>query len=239
MGSLKDIAANAELITFDCYGTLIDWNSGIRAVLRRIIDDCRRCPTPLGWGTNERVDVEEVLADYVATEAAIEAQAYRPYRRVLAETLMQLATRFHLQLVPEHRDLLAESLPDWVPFRDTNAALANLKQRFKLGILSNIDRDLFAQTARHFEVTFDLIVTAEDVRAYKPAHPHFLRGLEQVQPDRARMLHVAESAYHDGIPTGQLGIPWVWVNRTGSTNRHGAMPVAEFGDLAGFITALL
>ena len=227
--ALKDIASRVELVTFDCYGTLIDWNTGIRGVLERIVGEC---------GVADRVAVEDLLAAYVSTEAGVEAQAWRPYRRVQAETLLRLAEQFQLSLLPEHRDLLAETLPDWLPFADTCPALVQLKARFKLGILSNIDRDLFARTARHFPVGFDLVVTAEDVRAYKPAHAHFLRGLDRVRQDRSRLLHVAESAYHDGIPTSQLGLPWVWINRTGSANRHGAEPVAEFSDLESFVRTI-
>jgi 2-haloalkanoic acid dehalogenase type II len=250
MESLKDVASKAELITFDCYGTLIDWNSGIRGVLQRVIQDC---------GAAGRVNVDDVLAEYQVTEASVEAATYLPYRRVLAQTLTRLAARFELVLQPQHRDLLAETLPDWRPFPDTNAALGRLKLRYRLGILSNIDRDLFAGTARHFNVAFDLVVTAEDARAYKPAHPHFLRAREwlekgswhglpaheftgrmPVPPEPGgSLLHVAQSAYHDGIPTHQLGIPWVWINRTGTADRHGAKPVAEFPDLASFVAALL
>ncbi len=132
---------------------------------------------------------------------------------------------------------VADSVGRWRPFPDTNAALVALKRRFKLGVLSNVDRDLFARTAEQFEVAFDFVVTAEDVRSYKPALPHFERFLDTFN-GRDGGLHVAQSQYHDGVPAAQLGIPFVWINRRREQRRKDVRPVAEYPDLASFVEAV-
>jgi len=223
MSQLARLAETLDLITFDCYGTLIDWEQGIRG-----------CMTELGAPAN----LLRTLVDaYVRTEAAVEQQPYRPYREIQAMTLELLARDFVLPLNHDRRHVLSEHLPSWRPFADTNAALARLAKRFRLGILSNIDRDLLSATRRHFSVEFDLVVTAEDVQSYKPAHPHFLRMIQQVS-DRGRVLHVAQSLYHDGVPAGELGLHYVWINRYHGKSSKGVSMLAEFADLESFAGAL-
>ena len=126
-------------------------------------------------------------------------------------------------------------MADWRPFPDTNAALKRLKTKYGLCILSNVDRDLFEATARHLEVDFDQIITAQDVEAYKPDRPHFDRLLETVVESPGSHLHVAQSLRHDGVPAGLLGIPFVWINRRGETNSSTAKPLAVFDDLTGLV----
>jgi 2-haloacid dehalogenase len=133
--------------------------------------------------------------------------------------------------------LLAETLPEWRPFPDTNEALRRLKDRYRLGILSNIDQDLFTETARHFEVDFDVVVTAEDVRSYKPGHLHFLKLIEDYA-DSDSVLHVAQSLYHDGRPAGDLNIAFVWINRYNEVNTEGVTPLAEYPDLKSLADAV-
>ena len=138
-----------------------------------------------------------------------------------------------MPLPPNRVDFLAESLPDWPTFPDTNGALARLKGRYRLGVLSNVDRDLFAATTRKLNVQFDLAVTAQDVRAYKPADAHFERLLTSYGP-REEVLHVAQSLFHDGVPAGELSIPFVWINRYGETNETQVRPLATYPDLRSF-----
>jgi 2-haloacid dehalogenase len=223
MSQLRSRADQFELLTFDCYGTLIDWEAGIRSCLE-------------GIGVPVR-QLSEVVEAYVRTEAAVEQQAYRPYREVQATTLALLARDFDFRVAEGDQHALSAQLPAWRPFADTNAALQRLRRRYRLGILSNIDRDLLAGTRAHFQVEFDEIVTAEDVRAYKPAHPHFLSAIQKLG-DRARMLHVAQSLYHDGVPAAELGLNYVWINRYGGKNTQAVPSIAEFADLASLADAL-
>ena len=129
--------------------------------------------------------------------------------------------------------MLAERLPQWWPFSDTNAALARLKKCYRLGVLSNIDKDLFAATAKHFTVDFDFVITAEDVKSYKPGTAHFRQAIASQGPPES-LLHVAQSLYHDGVPTAELNIAFVWINRYKERNHTGVRPLVEFPDLCSF-----
>ena len=211
-------------LSFDCYGTLIDWITGIGGALE----------TLAASGGSLPVDQGEFFDTYLEVEAEAEAGPYVPYRNILSAAQVELARRFGLTVPPERARLLAESVPSWKPFPDVNPALARLKTRYRLGILSNIDNDLFAATARHFEPAihrFDFVITAEDVRSYKPGHPHFARLLETVVDDPDAHLHVAQSLFHDGVPAAELGIPFVWINRRHEVNDTAAKPLAVFADL--------
>ncbi len=218
-----DIRDHITHITFDCYGTLVDWETGIRTAIANIA------------GT----DNPELFDAYLETEADVERHKFQPYRDVLAETLQRLADRFTFDLPDERRYALADTLPDWPIWPDTNDALTRLKSRYKLGVLSNIVRDLFAGTCQHLSVDFDLLITAEDVRNYKPSHHHFERMLTDTGGDNSRILHVAQSLYHDHVPAGQLGIRSVWINRRNESNQTNATPMHEFPDLKQFADALL
>ena len=188
-----------DIVTFDCYGTLIDWESGIAgAFLRR----------------------------YAEIEPVVEHEHYRAYRDVLAETAKRISG---------DGAFLAASLPDWKPFPDTNPALERLRDAgYKLGILSNVDDDLLAATRRHFTVGFDLIVTAQQVRSYKPGHAHFATARAHIGD--ARWLHAAQSNFHDIAPATDLGIDNAWVNRRGESG--GVKPTYEVRDLAGLADLL-
>ena len=225
MTALADITESVLLLTFDCYGTLIDWERGIRQTLDRLF----------GPADESR---EDLIEAYIRTEAAVEQQGYQSYRQVQAQTLRALAASYRLDLPPQDEDALSEALPDWPPFADTNDALRRLKSRYQLGVLSNIDRDLLARTGAHFDVAFDLVVTAEDVHAYKPAHPHFIRLLQQAPDGRPGVLHVAQSLYHDGRPTAELGINYVWINRYHQKRPDDVPMVAEFATLSALAEAL-
>ena len=184
--------------TFDCYGTLIDWNAGIGGVLARV------------FGADE---VPRLLARYHALEPAVQGEAYRTYADVLALTLSRLAAEEGTPLDDDGR-VLAESLPDWPPFPEVPRALAVLRERgWRLAVLSNSDRDLIAASQRRLGVPFDETVVAEDVRSYKPAHGHWERFFELTACARERHVHVAASLFHDIAPARDLGLTSVWINR--------------------------
>jgi len=190
-----------DVVTFDCYGTLIDWEEGIgTAFVREAAED------------GLVLDRSRVLTAYHELEPQIEAVAYRSYREVQAVTAIRVAQRLGWLLSAERARFLADSLPDWKPFSDTNAALEQLDASgYRLGILSNVDDDLLAATRRHFKASFDVVVTAQQVRSYKPAPGHFEEARRRVGD--ARWLHAAQSFFHDVVPARNLGIPVAWVNR--------------------------
>ncbi len=191
-----------EVITFDCYGTLIDWERGITEAFA--------AEATRGGRT---VDRDAVLEAYHAIEPKVEAEAFRSYREILASTAMEVAERLGWPLPQERAGFLAESLPSWPLFPDTNPALRRLAAAgLRLGILSNVDEDLLADTLRNLEARFDLIVTAEQVRSYKPAHGHFLAARAKTGGG-IRWLHAAQSYFHDVVPAKALGIPVAWINR--------------------------
>jgi len=222
--SFKDVLRRTNTITFDCYGTLIDWSAGLWQSFAAIF----------GPVVAERK--QEWFEAYVRVEAEVESGPYRSYREILAVVTERLAREFDLPLPAGREAKLAEMLPGWAPFPDTNAALTRLKKRFRLGVLSNVDKDLFAGTAKQFDVEFDFVVTAEDVRSYKPAHGHFQRLIDS-HGDIETALHVAQSLYHDGAPANKLGLAFVWINRYKELNNTGVRPLAEFPDLRSFADA--
>ena len=224
MTSVQDVLRRTKTITFDCYGTLIDWSAGLSRSFSEIFG-----PAVAG---HER----EWFEAYVRIEAEVESGPYRSYREVLAAVSERLARRFHLSLPPGREQQLAKMLPHWAPFPDTNEALLRLQRRFRLGVLSNIDRDLFAGTARQFGIAFDFIVTAEDVESYKPARAHFQRLID-AHGGAETALHVAQSLYHDGVPANDLGLAFVWINRYKEENHTTVRPLAEFPDLRAFADA--
>lgn len=194
---------DSDVITFDCYGTLIDWETGIHDALKQSLKNLKLT----------KPEESRLFDLYVEEEKRIEAeQPYRTYRNVLAEAFNAAAKKIGKTIPKGRSDLLAEQLPKWRPFSDTNPALERLARMHKLGILSNVDDDLLAGTLKHFTVPFDLIVTAEQVRSYKPHVKHFQEARKSIGPDRG-WLHVAASLYHDIEPASRLGIEAVWVNR--------------------------
>jgi 2-haloacid dehalogenase len=199
-------------LSFDCYGTLIDWESGILGYLR-----------PLLRRHGRHIDDNQILHLYSEFEPREQAGEYRRYREVLAEAAG-----------------LAESILHWQPFSDTVPALRALHARFKLAVLSNIDRDLFAYSALKLEVPFDLVVTAEDARGYKPSIRNFELLLQKLPVPQSQLLHVAESLFHDVAPARSLGIATVWVNRrqgkpAAASKLVAAQPDLEVQDLSALV----
>jgi 2-haloalkanoic acid dehalogenase type II len=196
------LALRPEILTFDCYGTLIDWESGISGAFRSLLARSRSTP---------KVDVAKLFKLYEEEEKRVEKEEYRPYREVLAETASRVARRTGWELPLEDAGFFADDLPSWKPFEETNPALRRLSRNCELGILSNVDEDLLAGTLKHLAVPFDLIVTAEQVRSYKPGRAHFEKAKEII--GGSAWVHVAGSLYHDIEPALGLGISAVWVNR--------------------------
>jgi len=215
-----------DTITFDCYGTLIDWEGGIAgAFLAAAAED------------GMELRREEVLREYARIEPVVEGERYRLYRDVLTETASRVADALGWRVSPDRATFLAESIGDWKPFPDTNAALERLRASgLTLGILSNVDDELLAATRRHFSVPFEILITAEQVRSYKPAPAHFLAARERI--GAARWLHAAQSNFHDIVPTNKMGIPNAWVNRRGEVALPGGTPAYEVRDLAGLAKLL-
>jgi len=219
LGTNRDFDA----ITFDCYGTLIDWETGIHAAFRESLKD-------LGLSRSE----ESRLFDrYLEEEKRIEAQKpYRPYRKVLAEAFNAAARSFGKTVPEEASHLLAVQLPTWRPFPDTNPALEKLARNYQLGILSNVDDDLLESTLKHLRVPFDILLTAERVRSYKPATAHFEQARKVIGVDKG-WLHVAASLYHDIEPASKLQIKTAWVNRKSSLEgqKYSGVLLKEVKDL--------
>jgi 2-haloacid dehalogenase len=191
-----------EYLSFDCYGTLMDWESGILGYLRPLLRS-KGCNASDG----------EILNLYSEFEPQQQSISYRTYREVLAGIVRDFAREFNVDVSHSEIHGLAESVRHWDPFPDTVSALKRLKSRYKLAILSNIDDDLFAFTAPKLDVQLDCVVTAQQVRSYKPSFRNFETLRDRLGVEKGRLLHVAESLYHDVAPAHELGIATVWVNR--------------------------
>jgi 2-haloalkanoic acid dehalogenase type II len=211
-----------DIITFDCYGTLIDWETGIS---QAIVNAAQVAGVSL-----ER---DDVIRAYHEVEPAVEAGRYRPYREVLRETTLGVARCLGWDIEPQRAHFLADSLPGWPAFDDTCNVLSGLRAAgLELGILSNVDDELLRGTLTGFPVEFDLLITAEQVGSYKPAHGHFLKAREVI--GSARWLHVAQSYFHDVAPACELGIPVAWVNRKCEPPTGRASADVEVRDLEEF-----
>jgi 2-haloacid dehalogenase len=203
--------------TFDCYGTLIDWNGGIRAELERL------------FGVR---DAPRLVERYHVLEPQVQAEAYRSYREVLTLSLERLAEQERLAIPEGEADALAKSLPHWEPFPDVPPALEELRRRgWRLAILSNTDRDLIAASRERIGVPFDRSIVAEDIRSYKPSHGHWEEFFARTGADGSHHVHVAASLYHDIAPANELGLRSVWINRLGE-QASGAEPTKELPDLS-------
>jgi 2-haloacid dehalogenase len=202
-------------ITFDCYGTLIDWETGILSAIR-----------PLLARHGKSLDDPEILSTYATLESEAETAPYRPYKEILAQVVDGFGLRLGFTPGPEDRECLAASLPGWRPFDDTVDALRELKRHYRLGIISNVDDDLFADTAVHLGVEFDWVITAGQARAYKPSHAIFDLAFKRIGLARDTILHAAQSTYHDIVPARALGLSTVRINRRRTRPGSGATPPA-------------
>jgi 2-haloacid dehalogenase len=219
-------------LTFDCYGTLIDWEAGILAGLRGV----------LGSRARDASD-DHLLETYARAEAALEDGPYRRYREVLGLALTSVCGEFGMEPDEEQVGRFGGSVGDWPAFADSAPALARLKKRFRLGVITNCDDDLFAASNRRLGVAFDWIVTAQQVGSYKPSPRNFEFALERIALPRDRILHVAQSLFHDHVPARRLGLSSVWIDRrrgrlgSGATPPADATPDATFASMAAFADA--
>jgi 2-haloacid dehalogenase len=204
-----------DVLTFDCYGTLIDWETGILAALRTA--------HPEGWPARD----EELLERFAVHEAAAERGDYRLYRDVLAQTVRGIANDFGVEVSDDAAGRFAASVGDWPAFTDSSAALRRLGQRFKLAVITNCDNDLFAASTERLGVRFDWVITAEKARSYKPSVKNFELAFATIPIPREQILHVAQSLYHDHVPAKSLGMTTVWIDRRHDRTGLGATPPSE------------
>lgn len=222
-----------DALSFDCYGTLIDWEAGIAAVLAP-------------WAREQGLSVidEDLLLAYADCEAAVERETPAAlYPDVLAEAFRRTGAELGREVSDEWARRLGDSVPDWPAFPDSADALARLRAHYQLIILSNVHRAGFAGSNRQLRGDFTAIITAEDVGAYKPAENHF-RALAELEA--GRVLHVAQSLFHDHVPAKREGLPSVWINRRHDRPGWGATPRPaeefsydlEFGSMGEFADAV-
>jgi 2-haloalkanoic acid dehalogenase type II len=191
-----------ETLSFDCYGTLIDWETGIRTALEPTI-------------RNHGLDTNEVIKQFGQTERLVQSELPTvAYPEILAEVFRRIGSANGLEVTEKTARAFGLSIGEWPSFPDSTQALKRLKKKFRLAILSNVDRASFAKSSRHLGVGFDVIVTAEDVGSYKPNQQNFLDLFERLElEDRSSLLHVAQSLFHDHQPALALGLETVWINR--------------------------
>lgn len=209
--------------TFDCYGTLIDWDSGVRRTLARL------------WPEE---DVDRLFHSYHDVEPRVQAASRDvPYREVLRETLAGIADLDELEVPPGREDALAEALPAWRPFHEVRGSLEELRSGgWRLAILSNTDPDLLDASVKTIGVEVDLRITAAEAGAYKPDFAHWDTFFRMSGADRERHVHVAASLHHDVEPCAKLGLPCVWINRLGESSD---LPrAAELATLVGLPATL-
>jgi 2-haloacid dehalogenase len=212
--------------TFDCYGTLIDWDGGVRRTLARV------------WPEE---DATRLFDAYHDVEPRVQAQPGIPYRQVLRETLAGIAEREELEVPPGQDDALSEALPSWRPFHEVPASLEELRGRgWRLGVLSNTDPDLLDASLKTIGVAVDARITAAEAGAYKPDFAHWDTFFRTTGADRERHTHVAASLYHDVEPCAKLGLPCVWINRRGeSSDLPRAAELPSLAGLAGTVDRLV
>ena len=223
MSSNPQPVEGARWATFDCYGTLVDWNAGIRSELERL------------FGAGQ---VEPLLARYHEIEPRVQSeQPDARYRAVMATVLAELARETGRELAAQDEDALGRSLPRWPVFEEVPAELSEAHRRgWRLVLLSNTDRDLIDVSIAAIGVPFDGAIVASEVGSYKPAHGHWRAFYEATGADRGRHVHVAQSHFHDVVPAHELGIQSVWINRLG--NRGDPAPTRELPDLRGLADVL-
>lgn len=210
-----------EVLTFDCYGTLIDWESGILEAVRRVLAAHGRELPPA-----------EILEHFARFESTIQTGPYRTYREVLSRVVDGFGRELGFAPSPEERASLPESIARWAPFDDTVDALRILASRYRLAVVSNVDDDLFAFSARRLGVEFEAVVTAQQVGGYKPDARNFELALDRLGRPIEAILHVAQSLFHDIAPATRLGFATVHVNRVSPHGGSGAtMPVSARPDL--------
>ena|ERR1700694_3069724 len=225
--------SSIQIITFDCYGTLIDWETGMLAALRLL------------FSGHAHVSDEQFLAMYGEIEAQLEAGPYLTYRTVLSQTAQEMGRRLGASVSAEDCQQFAESLKKWAPFSDTVESLQALARHYQLGIISNTDDDLFAASHQLLKAPLAMIVTAQQVKSYKPSLKNFQEAMKRAGVPKENILHAGQSLYHDIAPANTLGLKNVWVNRRfgkqgpGATVAGDARPMLEVRSLAELARTLV
>jgi 2-haloacid dehalogenase len=196
------IPKNVTFVTFDVYGTLIDWETGI---YEAFAEEAER--------DGFEIERNVLISHFHEIEREIEGGSYELYAEVLRRTAIEIAKRIGWRLEPSRSGFLPDSVQRWKPFRETNTQLQKLSKKYKLGLLSNIDDKLLGQTRRHIPIDFDLVVTAQQVRSYKPEPAHFTECARRIGGKRG-WVHVASSHYHDVVPCVKQRVPVIWTNRS-------------------------
>lgn len=212
---MNPLFAGVEALTFDCYGTIVDWESGILEAARDLLPK------------EELISNEELLEMFGRLESEAERPPFRRYREVLAEVATRMGEAVGRTISKEAASRFAASVPEWPPFPDSRNALGRLAERYRLAIVSNVDDDLFKGTADRLGIDFDEIVTAQQVGRYKPEADHFHEVLRRLELPKDRIVHVAQSLYHDIAPAKALGFTCAWVDRRVGRPGAGATPPAE------------
>lgn len=213
---------NKKYITFDCYGTLIDWESGIRDAIKKLSDK-----------NNFNLDLDGITDKYIRAELKVEAEKYRKYHEVLQLSAKKLLKDESFNISDDDALEFADSIYSWQPFPETHETLAKLKEKgYKLVILSNIDNEIIKRSIALIGIDFDGIVTAEDVGSYKPAYGHWKEMLRKFNTKREEILHVAASYIHDIIPAKEQGFDTIWINRNHEKPTREILPNLEFSDLS-------
>ena len=216
-----------DVLSFDCYGTLIDWESGIAAAVRLQLGDAVA-----------EVSDEEIVAAFAAVEHEAEVP-YKSYREVLALSLRGIGERLGVAVSDAQASGFGSSVGQWPAFPDSSEALRRLQERFKLAVITNCDDDLFGQSERRLGVSFDYVITAQEAGSYKPDPANFLLAFERIEEPRERILHVAQSLFHDHVPAKALGMTTVWIDRRqgrggGASLDVEAHPDATFPSMGAF-----
>jgi 2-haloacid dehalogenase len=208
--------ARFDALTFDCYGTLIDWEAGIYRGLQAALG-------PAGITATD----EDLLERYARHEAILEAGPYQTYRMILAEAMRRVCAEYGVEPPDDDVARFAGGVGEWPAFSDSAEALRALARRFRLGVITNCDDELFAGSQRRLGITFDWVITAEQARNYKPSLANFELAFERIGLPRDQILHVAQSLFHDHVPAKSLGLATAWIDRRRDRPGFGATPPAE------------
>jgi 2-haloacid dehalogenase len=195
---------NVEFVTFDCYGTLIDWELGVYDAFQKEADR-----------DGFTIDRNELIPRFIDIQREIQRGSYELYAEVLRRTAVRVAEELGWQLEPSRSNFLPDSVPRWPPFRETNAQLERFAKKYEIGVLSNIDDKLLGATRRHFRTDFDLVVTAQQVRSYKPDPAHFKECARRIEGKKKRWVHIGSGYPTDVEPCIKQRVPVIWVNRHG------------------------
>ncbi|MEA2272883.1 MAG: 2-haloacid dehalogenase [Solirubrobacteraceae bacterium] len=214
------LPANIKFVTFDVYGTLIDWETGVYEAFQK---EAER--------DGFTIDRDELIAMFLEIQAGIQSGSYELYAEVLRRTAVEIAKRLKWPLEPSRAGFLPDSVAGWKPFRETNAQLQRFAKKYQIGLISNIDDKLLGQTRRHIPADFDIVVTAQQVRSYKPDMAHFNECARRIGGKRG-WVHVAQSYYYDVEPLTKAKVPVIWVNRKKEVLEPGQRkPTAEVPNL--------